>query len=161
MSHTAFVPISFTSAPMRNDGRIPASTKISDSMDAVVVFPCVPAMARQSRVAQMAASISERGTTRAPAAAATRISTFSSGTAGEYVTASTSVTFSERCPTATAMPCERRRSATAESFRSEPVTVWPMARNTRAIALMPAPPMPTTWTRCGTVRSSASLRATP
>ena len=77
MSQTAFVPISFTSAPMRKEGRNPASTRISESMEAVVVFPCVPETARQRRVAQMAASISERGTTRTPPARASASSGFS------------------------------------------------------------------------------------
>ena len=67
-SQTAFVPISLTSAPITNDGRRPASTRMSASMDAVVVLPCVPATARQRRVAQMAASTSERGATRMPRA---------------------------------------------------------------------------------------------
>ncbi len=35
-------------------------------MDAVVVLPCVPATARQRRVAQIAAKTSERGATRMP-----------------------------------------------------------------------------------------------
>ena len=116
-------------------------------MEAVVVFPCVPDTARQRRVAQMAASISERGTTRMPRARASVSSAFSGCTAGEYVTASASATFSDACPTATVMPWERSRSATGESFRSEPVTWWPMSRSTSAMALMPAPPMPTMWMR--------------
>ena len=61
---TVFVPISFTSAPMTKDGLKPASTRIKESMEAVVVLPCVSATARHRRVAQIAASISERGTTR-------------------------------------------------------------------------------------------------
>ena len=101
---------------------MPASTRISDSMEAVVVFPCVPDTARQRRVAQMAASISERGTTSMPLARASTSSGFSGWTAGEYVTASEPATFSGLCPTATAMPWERSRSATGESFRSEPET---------------------------------------
>ncbi len=122
MSQTALVPISLTSAPMTKEGRIPASTRISESMEAVVVFPCVPDTARQRRVAQIAASISERGTTRMPRARASTSSGFSCWTAGEYVSASTPTTFSGACPTATAMPCERSRSATRESFRSDPDT---------------------------------------
>ena len=52
-------------------------------MEAVVVFPCVPDTARQRRVAQMAASISERATTRMPRARASASSGFSGCTAGE------------------------------------------------------------------------------
>jgi hypothetical protein len=68
---------------MTNEGCIPASTRISDSIDAVVVLPCVPETARQRRVAQMAASISERGVTSAPASPAVTSSTLSAATAGE------------------------------------------------------------------------------
>ena len=67
---------------------MPASTRMSDNMDAVVVLPCVPATARQRRVAQMAASTSERGATRMPRARASTSSGLSAATAGEYVTAS-------------------------------------------------------------------------
>ena len=48
---------------------------------------------------------------------------------------------------ATAMPSERSRSVTPDSRRSLPVTRWPMAWSTVAMALMPAPPTPTMWTR--------------
>ena len=120
---------------MRKEGRNPASTRISESMEAVVVFPCVPETARHRRGAQMAASISERATTRMPLARASPSSGFSGRTAGEYVTASAPATFSALWPTATVMPWERSRSATGESFRSEPDTWWPMARSTSAMAL--------------------------
>ena len=51
-------------------------------------------------------------------------------------------------------PRARSRSSPADSLRSLPDTWWPMAASTVAMALMPAPPMPTTWTRGGSVRSS-------
>ena len=92
-------------------------------MEAVVVFPCVPATAKHCRVAQTAANTSERGTTRMSRARASASSVFSGGTAGENVTASAPATFSGRCPTWTVMPWERKRSATGESLRSEPETV--------------------------------------
>ena len=63
-----------------------------------MVLPCVPATARHRRVAQMAASISERGTTRMPRACASASSGFSGGTAGENVTASAPATFSASMP---------------------------------------------------------------
>ncbi len=62
-----------------------------------------------------------------PLARASTSSGFSGRTAGEYVTASAPATFSGLWPTATVMPWERSRSATGESFRSEPETWWPMA----------------------------------
>ena len=96
VSHTALVPTSFTSAPMRNEGRTPASIKMRDSIDAQVVLPFVPATARQRRVAQMAASMPDRGTTPAPASAAATISGLVGATAGEKVTESTRPTFSAR-----------------------------------------------------------------
>src|SRR5258708_21911586 len=54
------------------------------------------------------------------------------------------------------MPWERRRSSTSESLRSEPETRCPMARSTSAMALIPAPPMPTMWMCRGGPRSSAA-----
>ena len=57
--------------------------RMSESIDAVVVFPLVPATARQRRVAQMAASTPDRATTAAPCSAAATISTLVGATAGE------------------------------------------------------------------------------
>ena len=53
LSHTALVPISLTSPPMRKLGRSPASTRIRASIDVVVVLPWVPATATQRRQAAM------------------------------------------------------------------------------------------------------------
>ena len=68
-----------------------------------------------------------------------------SATAGDTVTRSAAPTWAASWPTTTAMPGAARRSVTGEAFRSLPVTVWPMAASTVAMALMPAPPTPTTW----------------
>ncbi len=57
------------------------------------------------------------------------------------------------CPTRASMPAARSRASARESLRSEPDTVWPMRARTTAIALIPAPPMPTTWIRRGAPRS--------
>ena len=51
VSHTALVPISLTSPPMRKLGRSPASIRISASIDVVVVLPWVPDTATQRRQA--------------------------------------------------------------------------------------------------------------
>ena len=122
-------------------------------MEAVVVFPWVPATARQLRVRRWRPASRTGGRPGSPGCAPrpardSRAAPRARG--GRRTSASASATFSRRCPTATAMPRERRRSATGESLRSEPDTVWPIARSTDAIALMPAPPMPTTWMRRGT-----------
>ena len=59
--------------------------------------------------------------------------------------------------------CRRRArrdgSSVGESLRSDPLTVCPMRASTSAIALIPAPPTPTTWMRLGVARSSAGSGA--
>ena len=72
---------------MRNEGRRPASIKMSESIDAVVVFPLVPATARQRRVAQMAASMPGTGHHRGALLGGGDDLGLVGATAGEYVTA--------------------------------------------------------------------------
>ena len=123
LSHTALVPISLTSPPMRNEGRNPASTRIRASIDAVVVFPCVPATAMHRRSAVMAARVCARGSTGTPRRRASITSGLSSATAEDNVSASAVPTLPAWWPMATLMPERLSRSVTAESFRSLPVTV--------------------------------------
>src|SRR4051812_6590811 len=47
----------------------------------------------------------------------------------------------------TSTPTARSRSRLADGFRSLPDTRWPIRARTWAIALIPAPPTPTTWMR--------------
>ena len=142
-----------------NDGCRPASTSTRASIDEVVVLPWVPATATVRRVAVMAASMSARLYRAMPRSAAACSSGLVAGMAVEKVTASTAPTLSARWPTVTCTPASRRRSIDDDALRSLPVTVWPMAASTEAMALMPAPPMPTTWMRCGRDRSSAGASA--
>src|SRR5688500_3783747 len=54
------------------------------------------------------------------------------------------------------MPWPRRAASPPDSFRSLPLTRWPMVASTDAMALMPAPPLPTTWIDRDSDRSMAS-----
>ena len=145
VSHAALVPISLTSPPIRKDGCRPASTRISASMEAVVVLPWVPATAMHRRRAAIPASASARLRTGTPSRRASTSSGLSAVTAVEWVTSAAPATWSARWPIETSIPTDRRRSVTVDSFRSLPDTSWPMACRTVAMALMPAPPTPTTW----------------
>ena len=128
-------------------------------MDEVVVFPWVPATAAHRRVDAMAARTSERATTGTPSRRASASSAFSGPTAGDAVTMSASPTFSARWPTTTVIPWLANRSVTGDALRSLPVTRWPIEASTVAMALMPAPPIPTTWTRRPPEASSAAARS--
>src|SRR4051794_8325479 len=72
----------------------------------------------------------------------------------ENVIRSASPTCSAACPTCTSTWMVRSRSRAADGLRSLPETRWPIAARTPAMALMPAPPMPTTWMRKPGVRRS-------
>src|SRR5205807_3857205 len=74
----------------------------------------------------------------------------------ETVTISASARLAPSWPTAAFTPTDRRRSRLIDRLRSLPVTRWPMAASTVAMALMPAPPTPITWMRRGWVRSSSA-----
>ena len=79
-----------------------------------------------------------------PSSRAVASSTLRAGIAVEYTTASASRgTFSARLPTATCTPAASNRASATDSLRSEPLTVWPMRASSKAIALIPTPPIPT------------------
>src|SRR6202034_1507389 len=117
--------------------------------DEVVVLPWVPATATLRRVDAMAARTSARSSTGMPSRRASTTSTLSAPTAGDAVITSAPATCSARCPISTAIPWEASRSVTEEPRRSLPLTRWPIAASTVAMALIPAPPIPTTCTRAG------------
>ena len=117
----------------------------------MVVLPWVPATAMHRRGAAMAARTPPAGRPARPGGAASTTSGLSGRTAGETVTTSAA---GRRC--AARWPIGHRDAlgapaarCTGDALRSLPVTVWPMAASTVAMALMPAPPMPTTWTGAG------------
>ena len=86
---------------------------------------------------------------------------WSSGIAVETATASTSRRgWPRRGRRRRRRPGRAAARATASRLRSLPVTAWPIEASTVAIALMPAPPMPTTWMRCGVDRSIVDASAT-
>ena len=105
-----------------DEGRIrPPACSTRASMADVVVFPWVPATARDFRWAAMAASRAVRRTTATPRRRASATSGLSSGTAVEMATSSTSSgTLAGSWPTVTVMPIPRNRSSTTESRRSCP-----------------------------------------
>ncbi len=156
-SHTAPLPISFSSPPTMKEGRRPASTSTSASIDDVVVFPWVPDTATVRRVAQIAARISARRATAMPAACAATTSGFRSGIAVETATRSAPATRPRRGRRAPRHRAAASRCSPTESLRSEPDTRCPIAASTEAIADIPAPPTPTTCTRIGTDRSIAVI----
>ena len=129
---------------MMNDGRSPASTSTRASMELVVVLPWVPATAMVRLTEAMAGRIWLRVATGTPAARAARTSGLAAEMAEEMATTSASARLAGSWPMATGTPSARSRSVTWLSFRSEPVTAWPMAFSTEAMAPMPAPPAPTT-----------------
>ena len=153
--HAAPLPNSVMSPPMMNDGRRPASTRTSASIEDVVVLPWVPATATVRRVAVMAASTSARRSTGIPTSLAATTSGLPAGIAVDTATSSAPRRWDASWPTETSTPSDRRRSRAEESLRSLPLTWCPMATSTVAMALMPAPPTPTTWMRSGRERSSS------
>ena len=159
LSHTALVPISLTSPPMRKLGRNPASIRIRASMEVVVVLPWVPDTATHRRHAAIAASAWARLSSTRPRRRASVTSGFASGTAVDRATTSASATWTASWPTKTLTPLAANRSSAGELLRSLPVTRWPMAASTEAMALIPAPPAPTTCTRRGRERSRGTRAA--
>ena len=74
-------------------------------------------------------------------------------TAGEKVTASTPADVVGPVPDGHRDPLGGQALGDRRGLRSLPVTRWPMAESTVAMALIPAPPTPTTWIRRGRSRS--------
>src|SRR5450755_138326 len=142
----AFAPRSFTSPPMSTVGAKPPASSTAATMDVVVVLPCVPETATPRLSAMISASISARCNTGMPARCAATTSGLSGGMAEEMTTASAPLMLSEPWPSVTCAPSAFNFSSVELVLRSEPETQTPIARRTRATALMPTPPMPTKCT---------------
>ena len=148
VSHTALVPISLTSPPMRKLGRSPASTRMSASIDVVVVLPWVPDTATHRRHAAMAASASARLQHHAGPGAGPRDLGVGVGDGGRDRHQLGAAHVGGVVADVHLHPAGGQSLEwSGELFRSLPVTRWPMAASTDAMALMPAPPTPTTWIR--------------
>ena len=89
----------------------------------VVVLPCVPATAMPRFRRISSASMMARGTTGMRAARAAMTSGLSPATAVDVTMASAPVTLLATWPMAMLTPSAARRRVTADSFRSEPLTV--------------------------------------
>ena len=136
-------------APMMKLGSSSASIKIVAIMLVVVLLPCVPATAMPTRSCINAFNTSPRCHTFNPRFFAST----NSGSSGLMALdgASTNVPTSipskcaTSCPTNVSIPSAFNASNIALGLPSQPVTVTPRPCSTRAIALMPAPPMPMMW----------------
>ena len=126
-----------------NEGFKLAFASNTASIDEVVVLPCVPATETARFILVIALKISARLTTGMPRFLASIISIFLSVTAVERATISICPTLDKSCPIATSMPEAVRRSNPDEFFKSLPDTECPIEERTNAIALIPAPPIPT------------------
>ena len=94
---------------MRQDGLRPLSSRISNSMLAVVVFPWVPATATVRKECDRSATSLARDTVPIPRCRAAASSGLSLGTAAEWITRATpSPTASALCPVITATPSASR-----------------------------------------------------
>ena len=143
----AFDPDSLSSLPIANDGSTPQCCRATVSIDVVVVLPCVPATATPRLPAMTAASASARLSSRIPLSRAAARSTLASGMAVETMRVSMPATRAASCPTRASTPTARRAWSRRESLASDPDTGTPWATMMRAMPDMPAPPMPTMWTR--------------
>src|SRR5450755_1687992 len=142
----AFAPRSLTSPPIRTVGAKPPASSTAATIEVVVVLPCVPETATPFLSAMISASISARCMTGMPARCAATTSGLSGGMADEMTTASAPLMLSDAWPSATRAPSALSLSKVELVRRSEPETETPIARSTRATALMPTPPIPTKCT---------------
>ena len=111
-------------------------------VEAVVVFPCVPATATHRLRRATSARRSPRWSTVAPASSAAASSGLSAEIAVETTTSAPSGAPPARWPITGWIRAPRSRSMYDDSARSEPVTVAPSACATSARPLIPAPPIP-------------------
>src|SRR5947209_1872072 len=105
----------------------------------------------------MARSASARRSTATPRAVAALTSTLVGGIALDTITASSDGgRFAASWPTRASTPRSRRRSSSRDALRSDPLTWWPIRERTAAIALIPAPPIPTMCSARGVDRSRSA-----
>src|SRR5512140_130924 len=142
----AFDPRLFSFPPTTAVGSQPAVASTVATIEVVVVFPCVPAIAMPYFIRINSASISARGITGIFRRCASRTSGLSDLTAEETTTTCPSAgTFEAECPVRTIAPSASSRSVVSERRRSDPDTRYPRFRSSSAIPLIPIPPIPTKW----------------
>jgi len=141
----AFEPVSTRTPPTATVGSRPAVSKIVASIAVVVVLPCVPATATSLWPFASSASIAPRVITLSLRSIAATNSGLSCAIADETTTVVAPPTFSARWPSATRTPSDSSCATSGVRATSEPLTLAPRARSSRAIALIPIPPAPTRW----------------
>ena len=153
-------PDSLSSPPMANDGSSPAACSATVSIEVVDVLPWVPAMHTLRVSVINAASAYARCNTGSPRRRASRSSGLVERMAVEITTAvgpsGSRSRFSARWPTAVSTPRWVSPVSTWEPLASEPDTGRPRSARMRAMALIPAPPMPIRCTRASDVPSAAT-----
>src|SRR5659263_335246 len=142
----ALDPRLFSFPPTTAVGSQPAVASTVATIEVVVVFPCVPAIAMPYFIRINSANISARGITGIFRRCDSRTSGLSSRTAEETTTTWPSAgTFEAECPVRTTAPSRSSRSVVSERRRSDPDTRYPRFRSSSAIPLIPIPPIPTKW----------------
>ena len=130
-------------------GSQPSASSACAAIDAVVVLPCVPAMAIVRRRRLSSPSSAPRWITRSSRSRAATYSGFAGGIAVDTTSSMSwpTGTLAASWPTTAGIPAARTRSRYGELARSEPVTAAPRASAISASPLIPAPPMPTKCSR--------------
>src|SRR5512134_1903099 len=142
----ALDPRLFSFPPTTAVGPQPAVASTVATIEVVVVFPCVPAIAMPYFMRISSASISARGITGIFRRCASRTSGLSARTAEETTTTWPSGgMFAAECPVRTTAPSFSSRSVVSDRRRSDPDTRYPRFRSSSAIPLIPMPPIPTKW----------------
>ena len=118
----AFDPIASTRPPTTTVGSKPPAVSTDATIDVVVVFPCIPAIAMPYFSRISSASISARWITGIFRARASVTSGLFSWTAELTTTTLAPTTFAAACPSNTVAPSVASRSVTADRRRSDPLT---------------------------------------
>ena len=127
-----------------SDASMPPPRSAAQVIAVVVLLPCVPATATTRLPRASSRQASSRFHTGIPLARAAATSGFASPYALDRTTTSAPATFAASNDVATRAPSRARASASGQCPRSEPLTTSPRASRSRAIADIPAPPIPTT-----------------
>ena len=151
-----FPPMLSRIPPMERVGSVPALTRISEIMEVVVVFPCVPLTATGSLYPRM---ICPSRTDLVMCGIPSSVTAIYSGLSGLIAAVKTTrsmsgVMFSFFCPMMTRIPSAARPAVIAEAARSEPETSKPRLLSILARPLMEIPPIPEKKTWMGVLKSS-------
>src|SRR5271166_245792 len=145
----AFEPRVSTRPPTTTVGSRPPAASTVAIIDVVVVLPCMPATAIPYLRRMSSASISARWMTGIFRRRASITSGLRSFTAELVTTTPAPTTLAAAWPSKMVAPSDARRSVMGVWRRSEPLTVLLRLRRISAMPLIPMPPIPMKWTRCG------------